>query len=539
MRRLQSNKFRLHQLDASAKSGAGPIGEAASMGRLSRLDWAVAALALAAITLGLWQLLGARAGLTITTTRVGSTPVEIFNPAGGKPAPVVVIAHGFSGSQQLMQPFALTLAQNGYVALTFDFLGHGRNPEPMPGGLKDQAASGRALLAHLGEIVAFARTLPQGDGRLALLGHSMASDIVVNYAKAHPDIDATVAVSMFSPGATARAPRNLLVIAGALEPAMITNEALRIAREAGGDSAQVGVTYGDFADGTARRGALSPGVEHIGVLYSGASMKEALGWLNATFQRQGSGFIERRGPWLGLLFLGLIALARPLTRLLQQAAPQPLGAGPPWRGLLPLAFGPAILTPLILWKAPTSFLPLLLGDYLVIHFGLYGLLTGAGLWLLRPKKKAPPVAVSWPKIAVAAALVALYGIFAIGGAIDAFLTSSLPGLGRAPLALALLAGTLPFFIADEAATRGPNAPRWAYALTKFCFLLSLALAIALNIRKLFFLIIIAPVILIFFVVYGLISGWTYRRVNHPLAGALALAVIFAWSIAATFPVVAR
>jgi pimeloyl-ACP methyl ester carboxylesterase len=513
------------------------------MGRLSRLDLALAAVALAAIALGLWHLLGASAGLKIDRISVGATPVTIFRPAGDKPAPVVVIAHGFSGSQQLMQPFALTLAQNGYVAVTFDFLGHGRNPDPMPGGLKDQAASGRALLAHLGEIVAFATRLRQGDGRVALLGHSMASDIVVNYAKAHPEIDATVAVSMFSPGVTALSPRNLLVIVGALEPAMLTGEALRIAREAGGDAAQIGVTYGDFKTGTARRGALSPGVEHIGVLYSGASMEEALDWFNAAFDRRGSGFLDRRGPWLGVLFLGLIALARPLSKLLPQAASRPLGFAPRGRALLALAlaFGPALLTPLLLWKAPTSFLPLLLGDYLVVHFGLYGLLTGAGLWYLRTKAPTPakPVEVSKPKLALGALLVATYVICAIGLPIDAFITSFFPGLGRAPIVLALLAGTLPFFIADEFSTRGPGAPKWAYALTKFCFLLSLVLAIALNIRKLFFLIIIAPVILIFFIVYGLISGWTYRRVNHPLVGALALALAFAWSIAATFPIVAR
>jgi hypothetical protein len=224
-------------------------------------------------------------------------------------------------------------------------------------------------------------------------------------------------------------------------------------------------------------------------------------------------------------------------------ASQKLGLAPPWRRLLPLAFGPAILTPLILWQAPTSFLPLILGDYLVVHFGLYGVLTGAGLWLLRAKKgppvEAPHVTVAWSKLAISALLVALYAIFAIGLPIDGFITSFFSGFGRAPIALALLAGTLPFFIADEYATRGPGAPRGAYALTKFCFLLSLGLAIALNIRKLFFLIIIAPVILIFFIVYGLISGWTYRRVNHPLAGALALAAAFAWSIAASFPIVAR
>jgi hypothetical protein len=33
------------------------------------------------------------------------------------------------------------------------------------------------------------------------------------------------------------------------------------------------------------------------------------------------------------------------------------------------------LTPLILWKLPTDFLPILLGDYLTKHFLLYGALT--------------------------------------------------------------------------------------------------------------------------------------------------------------------
>ena len=56
----------------------------------------------------------------------------------------------------------------------------------------------------------------------------MASDIVVRYAQAHDDIDATVAVSVFSPVATATSPRNLLIIDGALEPSFLQDEGKRI-----------------------------------------------------------------------------------------------------------------------------------------------------------------------------------------------------------------------------------------------------------------------------------------------------------------------
>ena len=52
-----------------------------------------------------------------------------------------------------------------------------------------------------------ARTLPTGDGRLALLGHSMASDIIIRYAQAHPEVAATVTAPKSRPPSPARAAR--------------------------------------------------------------------------------------------------------------------------------------------------------------------------------------------------------------------------------------------------------------------------------------------------------------------------------------------
>jgi len=499
----------------------------------------ITVVAICSIAIGLWHLLAARDGLTITSAHVGSTPVTIFRPATGNSAPVVVIAHGFAGSQQLMQPFALTLARNGYIAVTFDFLGHGRNPVPLPGGIVDLDASNQALLRELGEIVVYEKGLSFGDGRLALLGHSMASDIVVRYAETHPDVEATVALSMFSPSATALSPRNLLVVDGALEPAMLKDEAFRVVAMASNGTARERVTYGDFARGAARRVVLAAGVEHIGVLYSRESLSEAVGWLNEAFNHQGAGFVDARGPWLGLLFFGLVALARPLSGFLPQAASAPLGWGPPWRRLLPIAIAPAVLTPVILWKLPTNFLPILLGDYLTVHFGLYGLLTAAGRFVAqRPTNRKTAVRVSCPMLAASVFAVAFYAIFVIGLPIDWFVTSFVPIRERLPMILAVFCGTFPYFLADEWLIRDNLTPRGSYAFTKFCFLVSLAIAIALNLQRLFFLIIIVPVILIFFDVYGLLSSWVYRRTNHPLVGALAIALAFAWSIAVTFPTVA-
>ncbi|WP_323824607.1 alpha/beta fold hydrolase, partial [Pseudomonas aeruginosa] len=89
------------------------------------------------ILIGLFELHDVRRELNVTRTVVGETPVTVFRRQSAASAPVVVIAHGFAGSQQLMQPFAETLARNGYMAVTFDFPGHGRNPVPMHGDITE------------------------------------------------------------------------------------------------------------------------------------------------------------------------------------------------------------------------------------------------------------------------------------------------------------------------------------------------------------------------------------------------------------------
>ena len=582
------------------RSGGGNAGGRAT-GRSGRVvgiaALLVALLALAAIAAGLWDLTRATAGLCIETTRVGEIPVTVYYPAAGSakasppesrprdaadrsmaglasrdsqlpnpnaaaagvnaapvPRPLAIIAHGFAGSQQLMQPYAVTLARNGYVAVTFDFPGHGRNPQPFVARIEDEARRVGVLLGALEQVTAFAAGLPGGDGRLALLGHSMAGDVLLRYATAHRDqVVASVLISPYmSATAPKTEPRNLLFVFGALEPEML-HQAGREAIVAASDgqladaaAVEPGVTYGDLADGSARRLVLAPGVEHIGVLYGQGGIGAALEWLNLAFGRAGDGFIDSRGQALGLLFLGIVALAWPLSRWLPRAATQPMGAGLGWRRLLPVAILPAVLTPLILRFVPSDYLPILLGDYLALHFGVYGLVTLAGLRLALLSQgtgAAPaggsvaPGRVLWPGLAIGTVAASAYLTLAVALPLDHYVTAFLPGAGRIGLVLGILPGTLAYFAADAWLTQGQGSPRLAPLLTKALFLLSLLGAVALNLSQLFFLIIIVPAILVFFLLYGLVGGWIYHRTRHPLVGALAIGLAFAWSIAVTFPVV--
>jgi pimeloyl-ACP methyl ester carboxylesterase len=494
---------------------------------------------LVAIGVSLVRLLGPTTDLIIERTSVGTTPISIYRSAGATPAPAVIIAHGFAGSRPLMEPFALALAKSGYLAVSLDFQGHGRNPEPLAGDITKESGATRALLAELDAVADFVQSLDSTDGRLAVLGHSMASDIVVRFARNTPDVEATVAVSMYSTAVTPTEPANLLIIVGGWER-RLGEEALAAVGMVT-DQPEEAVTYGNVADGSARRAAFADRVEHVGVLFSEESLREAVAWLDLVFDRTSDGQVDGRGPWIILLLVGVIVLARPLARLLPPVAAEPRGSSLPRRKLFWIALVPPILTPILLWPIEIRFLPMMVGDYLSVHFALYGVLTAGGMWLAGrgrsdPAVSLPTSSVSFAKVALGVAIVALYSVVALGLPIDRFVTSFFPIPERWPLVGALLIGTFCYFVADEWLTRGRNAPRGFYALTKVLFALSLALAVALDLEQLFFLIIITPVIVAFLVVYGFFSTWAYRATGHPAVGGFANALAFAIVIGATFPV---
>ena len=491
-------------------------------------------LALAGLLVALDGFRRGSQGVTRERVALGAIPATLFHPLGS-PKAVVVIAHGFAGSQQMMAPLATTLARDGYLALTFDFAGHGANPTPMPGGLKDMAESTRALTAEVNEALDDAKTRPEFAGKMALVGHSMAADLAVLAAMGRSDVDAVVALSVFGQGVTATNPKNLLIVDGAWEVAMLRDAARRIVGLTHPDPAP-DLTYGDFAQGTARRYAYARGVEHIGVIWSLDAQHEARDWLDAAFAAaplaQG---VDRRGPWIGLMGLSLCALVGLGVSLLPvvspRAPPAPLTPG----RFYALAAFAALATPLLLWKAPTDFLPILLGDYLAVHFAVYGALLWAGyLWLREWPAIAPRNFVG--AVVAGLALAALY-LIAFGAPLDLYVTSFRPVGQRWGLIPVEFAAVALAFTAEERLARGTDAPRFGYAALKIGFVVSLILAIALNPMRLFFLAIVAPVVAVLFVAFGFLNRAAYLRTRTPLAGALGAALALAYAISVTFPMV--
>jgi dienelactone hydrolase len=530
---------------------------------------AIGVLALGLIAISLNALLVQDVAVERRHGLVGETPVSVYTPAVPAPptdGPVIVIAHGFAGSQQLMQAYAQAIARHGYTALTFDFLGHGRHRSPLVGSIVEESGATQALLAQLEAVVGYALELGGREHGLGLLGHSMAADILVRFTQPREldtaaawgegttasgwaggeHVAGMVGVSMFAPTITATTPPNLLAIAGQFEPRLI-EEALRVAAQVApdADAVMAGVTYGEREAQSLRRVLVAPGAEHVAVLYQRQALREAVQWFDQVFARP---VRDPQVPARGLAILGLLGglvlLAWPLSGALPvvrvvERQPPPSRRVRAWRRYWLIAVAPALLTPLLLWPVPTGFLPVLVADYLALHFGVYGALTA--LLLLRAARidgVASPRGGGMRRAgvgALAVALVLFYGLAVIGHAIDTWLTAFLVTPVRVPLFLAILPGTLLYFLADEWFTRHVAPVPGGYLCSKIAFLASLALAVALDFSGLFFLLIIVPVIVLFFTVYGVFSRWVHVRTGVPWVAGLANAVVFAWALAVTFP----
>jgi dienelactone hydrolase len=483
----------------------------------------IATLAVVTITLCVLQLERAREGIVMTEMAVGSTPTRLYRMAGAT-GPAVVVAHGFAGSRQLMEAFSLTLARAGYAVLAFDFHGHGRHPTPMSGDVAAIDGTTARLVRQTREVIAAARELAGDDAPVALVGHSMATDIIVRAARDEPGLDTVVAVSMFSEAVTAQAPRRLLIVTGAWEPRLreVARDALRLIDS----DAQEGdtVASGDVL----RRAVVAPYVEHVGVLFSPTTLRETRDWLDQASGRQSDTPVAATGPWILGLLAGILLLFWPLARLVPrgEVAQTPISV----RQFLMVVGLPTVLAPLGAVTLHSPFLPVLVADYLMVHLALFGIIQLVVLGLTGAWR--------WPGFGIGqiagAVLLLVWGIAVFGLALDRYAASFVPTQDRLLIIGVLALGTVPFMMADALVSGAGQGVWWRRILARVAVFVSLTLAAVADPQELGFVLIIFPVLLLFFLVYGTMGRWVAQR-GGALAAGPGLGLVLAWSLGVSFP----
>jgi pimeloyl-ACP methyl ester carboxylesterase len=468
----------------------------------------------------IWQIALSQSGLKIINLPNTDPPVTIISPSNASPNshPTILIAHGFSGSSVLMRGFALTLAHAGYTTVSWDFRGHGLNPDPLT------TSTSGDLIVDAESALSVATTTGMIDTKkIAILGHSMGSGVAITYGMAHPDSAATIAVSPVNQSVTPSLPRNLLLMAGSLEARFLAT-AQKLLVMAGGES-------DDFSSGTARNLVTIPGVEHISILFSPYAHSVTRSWLDEAFgsQQGRTDYTDHRILWFGLGIFGIILLGNAGISLIHDSRQQKPNLDPLWKRLLSIFTG-GILATLTIWlltvsgvKTNQSF-GLLVGGYIILWFGFSGLIS---LIILRPEINKPTAQEIIKGLLV-------FAILWLGvGLLGSFVW--LPWLliqSRLLLWLPALILIAPWFFSVGSATRGakPIAQIGWWFFQSLTVVFSLFLAIRLS-PQLGFILILLPLIPLIIGIHMLIISSRHGVWAYTLSGAM----FTAWLILAVFP----
>jgi dienelactone hydrolase len=200
-----------------------------------------------------------------------------------KPAPAVVIAHGISGSKEMMSSIGLELARRGFVSLCLDLYGHSESQGSLEDGRVDPSFGVYSAVQYL-------KSQPYVDSSsLALVGHSLGAGAARATVAKETQIGATILVGgglgenaedpeygVFN----STFPKNLLVIVGKYDVLFdmkeLTSEQLSPIFGTQ-DEVVPDVLYGDFETQTARK-LITPSTTHLLEIADPIAISEIVSW---------------------------------------------------------------------------------------------------------------------------------------------------------------------------------------------------------------------------------------------------------------------
>ncbi|KAM3102909.1 alpha/beta fold hydrolase [Phormidesmis sp. 146-12] len=473
--------------------------------------WGWLGLAIALILSSWWGIVEARSGLVVRSLERDGVPLIYMAPKQATQAPGVLIAHGFAGSKQLMLSYGHVLAHAGYATMLWDFDGHGANPAPLTRfDLSQNLKTALNVLIEQPEV---------NRDRLALLGHSMGSAVVIQAGV--EDVNrfaATIAISPAAQNVSPNAPKNLQLQIGAWE-GRLAPYTQKLLTAAGGENAQ-------FTAGKARELITIPNVEHITILFNAVSHQAALRWLDATFGQQiESSYVDRRMIWYALHLTGwLIVLGLLASKFASETVNLKLSPWQTWGGLAT--------------SSGVASLGLKLLDPVVSLESLGGVQVGGavGVWFLIAGLVWLAILFRWPRLSGRSLGLgfALFGLLwvAFGAMAQVVWLQWWLIPTRLAVWLPIALACFPWFLASGMAQSQRSAiGRVGWWLTESLVLVAGFTLAIVFLPKLGFIFLLLPLFPVFFGLFSFVIG----RLNDVWIYAIGTALFFAWLLAAGFP----
>ncbi len=499
-----------------------------------------------------------------------------------RPAPAVLVSHGYINTREMQSAFAIELARRGFVVLAMDMTGHGNSGS----AVGQQGFGGPAALKYL-------RSLPMVDkANIGMEGHSLGGAPILTAAFLAPDDYKSMVLEGSTPGlfgapgvGTPTFPKNLAVVFGQYDEFanvmwqtpkgvdIVSTPKLK-ALFGTSDKVVADRIYGDMAAGTARM-LVQPPVTHPAEHFSAAGVTPAVDWFQKTLEGETTPlppedqiwFWKEVGTLLG--FLGMVVLMlgtfdvllglAPFRALATLAEPVVERRDRKWW----LAFGLTTAIPALTFipfmKAGALFFPMkLFPQYITNNLVVWALLNVAvtlvlGLVLTGPKARFDKKVVPGVLIAVAtlaAGYLSLVAVDALFKVDYRFWVLGLKPLDatHAGYVAAYILPFLAFYLVSLRSLHSRLAVRGEGAFSQYltaALAMSLGFIVLLGVQyaSLFATGLLAipseplnTIIAIQFVplgmVVGVIAAFTYRRTNSNLPGALICALLITWYVVA-------
>jgi len=246
------------------------------------------------------------------------------------PMPGIVYIHGYQNNRETSDAYCIELARRGFVVLNIDAIGRGNSgvPNDPEDPNFDETYGGRTSLEYL-------RSLPYVDvPKTGMMGHSLGAEMVYKVGLTDSSVKALVISGFgYTTEATKTSPKNMLMIIGKWDEFrdrmtgvrdieqewMSTPQSLAVMPV---DDPEIGVTYGNFNDGTARR-VFVPHVTHLQESHNREAIAEAVEWMKAAMEPDENVWVDSSQQiwpikeWATLVaFISGIACLLPLGLLL-------------------------------------------------------------------------------------------------------------------------------------------------------------------------------------------------------------------------------
>jgi dienelactone hydrolase len=216
-----------------------------------------------------------------------------------RPMPGIVYIHGYQNNRETSDAYCIELARRGFVVLNIDAIGRGNSgvPNDPEDPDFDETYGGRTSLEYL-------RSLAYVDAsRTGMMGHSLGAEMAYKIGLRDTSIKALVISGFgYTTEATKTSPKNMLMIIGKWDEFrdrmtgvrdieqewMSTPQSLAVMPV---DDPEIGVTYGNFSDGTARR-VFVPHVVHLQESHDRKAIAEALEWMKTALEPDESFWVD-------------------------------------------------------------------------------------------------------------------------------------------------------------------------------------------------------------------------------------------------------